>query len=69
MRYIDSFREGMHISDVYLCKNRQIALTKNGKEYGNLVLQDKTGTIDAGIWDLRESEISKRWIMYTLMRM
>ena len=68
MRYIDSFREGMHISDVYLCKNRQIALTKNGKEYGNLVLQDKTGTIDAKIWDL-ESEISKRWIMYTLMRM
>lgn len=45
-------REGMHISDVYLCKNRQIALTKNGKEYGNLVLQDKTGTIDAKIWDL-----------------
>ena len=42
----------MHISDVYLCKNRQIALTKNGKEYGNLVLQDKTGTIDAKIWDL-----------------
>ena len=52
MRYIDSFRAGMHISDVYLCKNRQIALTKNGKEYGNLVLQDKTGTIDAKIWDL-----------------
>ena len=52
MRYIDSFREGMHISDVYLCKNRQIALTKNGKEYGNLVLQDKTGTSDAKIWDL-----------------
>ena len=42
----------MHISDVYLCKNRQIALTKNGKEYGNLVFQDKTGTIDAKIWDL-----------------
>ena len=46
------FREGMHISDVYLCKNKQIALTKAGKEYGNLVLQDKTGTIDAKIWDL-----------------
>ena len=52
MRYIDTFREGMHIADVYLCKNRQIALTKNGKEYGNLVMQDKTGTIDAKIWDL-----------------
>ena len=42
----------MHIADVYLCKNKQIALTKNGKEYGNLVMQDKTGTIDAKIWDL-----------------
>lgn len=52
MRYIETFREGMHVSDVYLCKNKQIALTKNGKEYGNLVLQDKTGTIDAKIWDL-----------------
>lgn len=52
MKYIEIFREGMHISDVYLCKNKQIALTKNGKEYGNLVLQDKTGTIDAKIWDL-----------------
>ncbi|MFT4107203.1 MAG: HD domain-containing protein [Lacrimispora sp.] len=52
MRYIESFREGMHVSDVYLCKNRQIALTKSGKEYGNLILQDKTGTVDAKIWDL-----------------
>ena len=52
MKYIDTLREGMHIADVYLCKNKQIALTKNGKEYGNLVLQDKTGTIDAKIWDL-----------------
>lgn len=52
MKYIESFREGMHVSDVYLCKNRQISLTKSGKEYGNLILQDKTGTVDAKIWDL-----------------
>lgn len=52
MRYIEGFREGMHVSDVYLCKQKQIALTKAGKEYGNLVLQDKTGTIDSKIWDL-----------------
>ena len=52
MRYIEMFREGMHTSDVYLCKTKQIALTKSGKEYGNLVLQDKTGTIDGKIWDL-----------------
>lgn len=52
MKYIDSLREGMHVSDVYLCKTKQIALTKSGKEYGSLVLQDKTGTVDAKIWDL-----------------
>ncbi len=52
MKYIAMFREGMHTSDVYLCKMKQIALSKSGKEYGNLVLQDKTGTIDGKIWDL-----------------
>jgi 3'-5' exoribonuclease len=52
MRYLDSLREGMRVSEIYLCKSKQIALTKNGKEYGNLVLQDKTGTVDAKIWDL-----------------
>lgn len=52
MKYIEMFREGNHVSDVYLCKTKQIAFTKNGKEYGSLVLQDKTGTIDAKIWDL-----------------
>ncbi len=52
MRYIESFRDGMHVSDVFLCKSRQVCLTKSGKEYGNLILQDKTGTIDAKIWDL-----------------
>ena len=52
MKYINMFREGMHVSEVYLCKNKQIQLTKTGKEYGNLVLQDKTGTIDGKIWDL-----------------
>lgn len=52
MKYIDSLREGTHVSEVYLCKSKQIAQTKTGKDYGNLVLQDKTGTIDSKIWDL-----------------
>ena len=71
MRYIDTFREGMHIADVYLCKNKQIALTKNGKEYGNLVMQDKTGTIDAKIWDLGSSRDAnlRPWITFMWRRM
>ncbi len=59
MRYIETLREGMHTTDIYLCKNKQIALTKNGKEYGNVVLQDKTGTIDAKIWDLNSPGIGE----------
>ena len=46
------------MSGVYLCKTRQIALTKTGKEYGSLTLQDKTGTADAKIWELGSPGIS-----------
>ncbi len=51
MKYIEELREGERISDIYLCKHRQSAVTKNGKNYENVILQDKTGTIDCKIWD------------------
>ena len=51
MKYIETLREGERISGIYLCKYRQSAMTKNGKSYENVILQDKTGTIDAKIWD------------------
>ena len=51
MRYIESFREGDRINDVYLCKFKQAALTKAGKPYDIVILQDKTGTIDSKIWE------------------
>ena len=59
MKFIETFREGMHISDVYLCKTKQIALTKSGKEYGSLNLQDKTGNVDAKIWELNSPGINE----------
>ena len=59
MKFIETCREGMHVSDVYLCKTKQIALTKNGKEYGSLNLQDKTGTVDAKIWELNSPGINE----------
>ena len=51
MKYINELREGNRISGIYLCKHKQSAVTKNGKQYENVILQDKTGTIDAKIWD------------------
>ena len=51
MKYIENLREGERVGEIYLCKSRQAALTKAGKPYENLLLQDKTGTLDAKIWD------------------
>lgn len=51
MRYIESFYDGMRVADVYLVKTRNSALTKNGKEYLNVGLQDKTGSVDAKVWE------------------
>ncbi|MDD7078867.1 MAG: HD domain-containing protein, partial [Lachnospiraceae bacterium] len=44
---------------IYLCKYKQAATAKNGKMYENVILQDKTGTIDAKIWDPNSSGIEE----------
>lgn len=51
MRYIETLREGERIQEIYLCRQRTTAMTKTGKEYENVILQDKTGSLDAKIWD------------------
>lgn len=51
MRYINTLREGETIRNIYLCKGKRSAETRNGKPYDNLILQDKTGTLDGKIWD------------------
>ena len=33
MRYIQELKEGAAVKDVYLCKQKNAATTKNGKEY------------------------------------
>ena len=40
MKYINELREGNRMSGVYLCKHKQSAVTKNGKQYENVILQD-----------------------------
>ena len=51
MRYINTLHEGETIRNVYLCKGKRSAETRNGKPYDNLILQDKTGTLDGKVWD------------------
>lgn len=63
MKYIEAFREGDKINEVYLCKYKQSATAKNGKTYENVILQDKTGTIDSKIWDPNSSGIGDFEVM------
>ena len=51
MKFIKDLKTGDRIADIYMCKHKQSATTKNGKEYYSVTLQDKTGTVDAKIWE------------------
>lgn len=51
MRFIETLKEGDSISEIFLVKTKNAAVTKNGKPYENVTLQDKTGTLDAKLWE------------------
>lgn len=57
MKYIQELQDGNSIREIYYCKQKNNAVTKNGREHWNVVLQDKTGTIDAKVWDLNSPSI------------
>ena len=52
MRYIEDLRENEHVVEHYLCKQKQSLKTRSGKTYLSLRLVDKTGTIDAKVWEM-----------------
>lgn len=58
MRYINTLQEGETIRNIYLCKSKRSAETRNGKAYDNLILQDKTGTLDGKVWDPNSNGIA-----------
>ena len=41
MKYINELKEGDRVTEFYLCKQKTPAITKAGKAYDNVVLQDK----------------------------
>ncbi len=51
MKYIQDLREGDSVNDIYLCRKKSSLVAKNGRAYDSLILQDKTGSIDAKIWE------------------
>jgi len=52
MKFIADMRENDHILGHYFCKSKQSLKTRTGKTYYSLKLQDKTGSVDAKVWEL-----------------
>ena len=52
MIYIKDLHEGDSIKGIYLCKSKKTCQKPTGKNYYSLTLQDKTGTLDARVWNL-----------------
>lgn len=59
MKFIKDYKDGDRVFDIYLCKHKTSAVTKNGKPYDSVLLQDKTGTIDAKVWDPNNAGIAE----------
>ena len=59
MQFINKLKDGDELNSVYHVKTKSQATAKTGKEYFNVCLSDKTGTIDAKIWDVNAPGIEE----------
>jgi 3'-5' exoribonuclease len=52
MRFIKELRENERVVEHYICKKKEQRESRAGKAFLSLKLQDKTGILDAKIWDM-----------------
>lgn len=55
-RYVDQLRDGDTLDDVYLVTDKQVRANRNGNPFLLLELRDRTGGIQARMWNAGESE-------------
>ena len=41
MKYIKDYKDGDRVFDIYFCKYKSSAVTKNGKNYDNVIVKKK----------------------------
>ena len=58
MKYINTLREGDRGTETYLVKKKTQGISKTGKAFESITLADKSGTIEAKIWDVDSEGIS-----------
>ncbi len=49
--FISDLKEGMAVDSIFLCSHKTVMTDKNGKPYVNLKLVDRSGSVEARIWD------------------
>ena len=59
MKFIAEMHEGERVSEIFMIKNKISATTKNGKNYENVTIQDKSGTMDCKIWEPNDPGIDE----------
>ena len=58
MKYVKDYSDGDRVFDIYLCKHKTSAVTKNGKPYYLFILQFNIVFIDVKIWDPNSAGIA-----------
>ncbi|MFH1134504.1 MAG: OB-fold nucleic acid binding domain-containing protein, partial [Pseudomonadota bacterium] len=53
--FVESIREGRQVDAVFLIDDLRLGTTKNGKPYAGFKLKDRTGSLEARVWDGAES--------------
>lgn len=65
---IKDFKVGQRIKGVYLIKSVAVKITNsNNKKYLDITLSDKTGDINAKLWDLKEEFNNNEFVENTLV--
>ncbi len=49
--FVSELKEGMPVESIFLCTHKALLKDKNGKPYLNLKLTDRTGEIEARVWE------------------
>jgi len=52
LKYINELKENDHLSGHYFCRQKLNLKTRSGKTYLSLKLMDKTGQLDAKVWEM-----------------
>lgn len=57
IEWIKDFKDGQHVHDEFIVANVTKCASDKGKQYLNVILQDRTGTISAKKWDVSERDL------------